>query len=656
MLSPIRKPRIFTRLTKDKCLSLLENCSSLKELKQIQSQVFRAGLHHNKDALNRMMSFCTDPQFGCLTYAEKIFRNIQNPSLFIYNLLIKAFTKKGRMKSTLQLFDKLRWGGLSPDNFTFPFVLKAMGCLKLVSEGQKIHGFIVKRGMEFDAYVRNSLMDMYSELDCVEYQTKLFDEMPDRDLISWNVMISGFVKCGKFEEAIAVFLQMEKEGVGYDEATLVSTLSASSAIRDVELGKRIHHYMDEKLEFSIVLGNALLDMYSKCGYVSLARKFFEEMPMRNVISWTSMVSGYANCGQLDEARNLFERSPTRDVILWTAMINGYVQFSKFGEALDLFREMQIKGIKPDKYTVVSLLTVCAHLGALEQGKWIHEYIEDNISITDSFVGTALVDMYAKCGCIEKSLEVFSKMDRKDTASWAAIICGLAMNGETNKALNLFTEMTESGVKPDNITFIGILSACNHGGLVEDGRRYFDSMKRVYQIEPKLEHYGCFVDLLGRAGLLAEAEFLIEKIPNDEHALPLWVSLLGACRIHGNVEVGERLAKRLGDIKSCNSGMYTLMANIYAAAEKWEDVTKLRRKMKDLGVKKTPGCSSIVVNGIIHEFLVGDTSHPQSRGIYSLLSCIARSMDSEEELFDLTTLLFSADNSAETRTKNRWKTW
>ncbi|XP_034699259.1 pentatricopeptide repeat-containing protein At1g31430 [Vitis riparia] len=615
-----------SHITKKSCIFLLKNCKSMQHLKQIQTQILRTGFHQSGDTLNKFMVCCTDPSIGNLHYAERIFNYIDIPDLFIYNLVIKAFTKNGSFRKAVLLFRQLREEGLSPDNFTYPFVFKAIGCLGEVREGEKVYGFVVKSGLEFDTYVCNSLMDMYAEVGRVQNLRQVFEEMPQRDVVSWNVLISGYVKCRRYEDAVDAFRRMQQQSsLRPNEATVVSTLSACIALKMLELGKEIHRYVREQLGFTIKIGNALVDMYCKCGHLSIARQIFNDMPIKTVICWTSMVSGYVNCGQLDEARELFERSPVRDVVLWTAMINGYVQFHRFDEAVALFREMQIKRVSPDRFTLVALLTGCAQLGTLEQGKWIHGYIDENKIMIDAVVGTALIEMYAKCGFIEKSLEIFKGLKEKDTASWTSIICGLAMNGKTSKALELFSEMEQTGVKPDDITFIGVLSACSHGGLVEEGRKHFRSMTAVYRIEPKLEHYGCLIDLLGRAGQLDEAEELIEKSPNvnNEVIVPLYGALLSACRTHGNVEMGERVAKRLVGIESGDSSVHTLLANIYASADRWEDVTKVRRKMKDLGVKKVPGCSSVEVNGIVHEFLVGDASHPEMREIYSMLDIIAK---------------------------------
>ncbi|XP_047160001.1 pentatricopeptide repeat-containing protein At1g31430 [Vigna umbellata] len=581
-------------------VSLLKSCKSMFQLKQIQAHIFSVGLQQDRDTLNKLMAFSMDSSLGDFNHANRIFKYIHTPSLFIYNLMIKAFVKRGSFRSALSLFQQLREHGVWPDNYTYPYVLKGIGCIGEVGEGKKVHAFVVKTGLEFDAYVGNSLMDMYAELGLVDGFTQVFEEMPERDTVSWNIMISGYVRCKKFQEAVDVYRRMRKESNEKpNEATVVSSLSACTVLRNLELGKEIHYYIVNELDFTTVMGNALLDMYCKCGHVSVAQQIFDAMTVKNVNCWTSMVNGYVTCGLLDRARDYFERSPSRDIVLWTAMINGYVQFNRFEEAIALFGEMQMRGVKPDNFIVVTLLTGCAESGALEQGKWIHNYIDENRILVDVVVGTALIEMYAKCGCIDVALEIFYGLKEKDTASWTAIICGLAMNGKTSKALELFEAMQVCGFKPDNVTFIAVLSACTHAGLVEEGRKLFHSMSSVYHIEPNLEHYGCFIDLLGRAGLLQEAEELVRMLPdeNNEIIVPLYGALLSACRTYSNIDMGERLATALAKVKSSDSTPHTLLASIYASADRWEDVRKVRSKMKDMGIKKVPGYSAIEVDGM-----------------------------------------------------------
>lgn len=467
-------------------------------------------------------------------------------------------------------------------------------------------------------------MGMYALLGNAENARKLFDAMPERDVISWNVLISGYVRCRKFQDAVDVFRRMREEGnMKPDEATIASALTACVALKDLELGGEIHRYVVKELQITVIIGNALLDMYSKCGCLDIAREIFDGMPAKNVNCVTSLVSGYINSGRLDEARKLFDRSSFRDTVLWTAMINGYVQFNRFDEAVALFREMQNEQIKPDRFTVVALLTGCAQQGALEQGRWVHRYIDENGIVVDRVVATALIEMYAKCGFVKKSMEIFRGLKARDTALWTSIISALAMNGETAEALNLFTEMNQVGAKPDGITYIGVLSACNHGGLVDEACRHFHSMEKMFHIKPEMEHYGCMIDLLGRAGRLGEAEMFIKDVPkeNKEIVVPLYGALLSACRIHGNVEMSEQIFKRLSEIEVCDSGVCTLLANVYASAGRWEEAKQVRKEMKALGVRKYPGCSSIEVNGVVHEFLVGDGSHPEMADVCAMLNRI-----------------------------------
>ncbi|XP_031488612.1 pentatricopeptide repeat-containing protein At1g31430 [Nymphaea colorata] len=605
------------RMSEKSCIPLLQNCKSLKELKQIHCRIFRTGLHQSEIAVSRLISFCAISKPQNLRYAELLASIIDPPWLFIFNVMIRAYVKVGSFGKALKMYAKLLGEGLVPDNFTYPLVLKAIGGLLAVEDGKKCHATIMKTGFLLDPFVRSALVGMYAEMGRLNSGLQVFDEMPERDVVSWNVLICSYVKAGRPTDARDAFERMGKERIRPDEATLLSTLSACGSLGDLDLGKRIHSYIYWNIGSSVVLDNALMDMYCKCGNILSARIIFDRMNGKNMISWTTMIAGYVGHGRLHDARQLFDECLERDVILWTAMINGYTKFSRFNEALDLFRRMQVLRIKPDKFTVVTVLTVCAHLGALEQGEWLHKYIEENRIKIDAFVGTALLDMYAKCGCIEKSLDVFWKIKQKDAAAWTAMICGLAMNGRTHKALQFFEDMRRVALKPDDIAFIGILSACSHGGLVEEGQRYFNLMKNEYGFQPQVEHYGCMVDLLGRAGLLAKAEQLIEQIPDASDCLPLWGSLLSACRIHGHVEMGERIMKRFNLSASSNPGIHTLLSNIYAAANRWEDVNKVRRIMKDTSIGKIPGCSSVEVSGTVHVFLAGDTLHPQTEEIYSV---------------------------------------
>ncbi|CAI9104513.1 OLC1v1003199C1 [Oldenlandia corymbosa var. corymbosa] len=501
-----------TTLTKKSCIDLLKSCKSMNQLKQIQAQVFLLGHHRSLDVLHKLMAFTADPSLGNLDYAQRVFEHIEYPSLFVYNVMIKAYTRIGQFRKALFLFDELRGRGIWPDNYTYPFVFKSIGQLKMGREGEKIHGYVLKNGNAFDSYVCNSIMDLYGAIGYVDGLNKVFEEMPQRDLVSWNVLIAGYVRCGRFKDAIGVYKTMRQQRIVMpDEATVVSTLSACIALKNLELGKEIHDYVNNELDLTVIIGNALLDMYSKCGCLSLARQIFDSMPERNVMCWTSMVSAYLSVGQLDEARELFQRSPARDLVLWTAMINGQTK-------------------------------------------------------------------------------IFQGLEHKDAASWTAIICGLAMNGKSSKALEMFSEMKNAGIKPDDITFIGVLSACSHGGLVEEGRQHFDSMGKVFQLEPKLEHYSCLIDLLGRAGQLREARDIIELIPSKDNkiVIPLYGALLSACRIHGDVDLGECIANTLMRIAHNDSSTHALLANIYASVDRWEDAKKVRIKMRSDGVEKDQG--------------------------------------------------------------------
>ncbi|OMO78062.1 hypothetical protein COLO4_24864 [Corchorus olitorius] len=492
----------------------------------------------------------------------------------------------------MALYREMIIKGIYPDTYTIPYVLKACAGFRAVEEGQQIHAHAIKFGLVCNVYVLNTLMRMYAVCGIIHYVQKLFDESPERDVVSWTTRIQAFVKMGFAKEAIGAYFDMCREKLRPDKRTLVVVLSACSRLGDLSLGTQIHENICDVCDIysDVFLGNALIDMYMKCGDADSARQLFHEMPVKNVVSWNSMISGLVQQGQ-------------------------------YKEALDVYNDMQRIRLKPDSVTLVAVLNACGNLGKLELGKWVHAYIDKNGIKADGFIGNALVDMYAKCGSIEQAFGVFQGMKFRDVFSYTAMIVGYAMNGEAQRALDIFAEMPVVGIKPDEVTFVGVLSACSHAGMVEEGRKHFEDMSRVYNLEPQTEHYGCMVDLLGRAGLISEAEEFIENMPIEPDAF-VWGALLGACSIHGKVELGESIMKKIVTVEPVRDGAYILMSNIYSSANRWKDALKLRKAMKERKVKKTPGCSLIEVNGVVHEFRKGDKSHPKVEELKKLLEEMA----------------------------------
>lgn len=341
------------------------------------------------------------------------------------------------------------------------------------------------------------------------------------------------------------------------------------------------------------------------------------MPERSLVASTSMITCYAKYGHIELARRLFDEMEMKDVVCWNAMNDGCTQNSRANESLDLFRDMLLTKTRPDEVTVISVLSACGQLGALESGKWLHSYIESNAIRFNVQVGTALIDMYCKCGSLDDAFSVFDKIVNKDVVAWNSIVVGCSMHGHSHKAFELFSQMCNLGLRPTDITLIGVLRACGHAGLLAEGRRFFQSMEDEYGIEPKIEHYGCMVDLLGRAGFLEEAYELVRTMPIEPDPV-VWGSLLGACRLHSNMTLGENIVEFLVEKGLANSGTYVLLSNIYAAARKWDEVARMRTLMKDTGVRKEPGCSSIEIDSRTHEFLSGDMKHPRSKEIYLML--------------------------------------
>ncbi|XP_020580186.1 pentatricopeptide repeat-containing protein At2g22410, mitochondrial [Phalaenopsis equestris] len=606
-------------------ISLLERCQTLAQLKQIQTQMVLSGLISDSLAASRLVAFCTISDSADLDYGSLLLLNLKNPNTFSWNVAIRGYSDSARPKESIFLYKRLLRSTAQPDYFTFPFLFKACSKIPDFGTGILVFGHALQLGLCAEVFVFNSLMRLFVVCGTLADARKLFDESCVRDLVSWNTLINGFVQRGKPREALDLVKEMEEEGIFPDTVTMLGAISSCAQLQALELGSKFHHFLVENgLDFTVTLNNALIDMYMKCGSLELARTLFDAMKRKTMASWTTMITGYAKFGFLDVSRRLFDEMPDKDIIPWNALLAGYVQSRRAKDAVALFHELQASTIEPDEITMVSLLSACSHLGALEMGIWAHQYIQKRKFSLNVALGTALVDMYAKCGNIEKSSYVFREMADKNALTWTAMICGLANHGHASEAIRHFQKMMEIGLHPDEITFIGALSACCHGGLLHEGRMFFSLMTSVYKLKPTLKHYSCMVDLLGRAGLLHEAEEMVKSMPIVADGF-VWGALFFACRLHRNVAMGVRAATRLLELDPSDSGIYVSLANLFAQENMRDEADEVWALMKERGVEKTPGCSSIEVNGVVYEFIVRDTSHPAYEEIYTCLKLIYEQM-------------------------------
>ncbi|RVX01080.1 Pentatricopeptide repeat-containing protein, chloroplastic [Vitis vinifera] len=581
-------------------LILLPKSKTLHDVNQIHSRLITTGFINNPSLTTRIiLNFSSSSHKPLVEFARYLFmsrhfgrkyRKQDNP--FLWNAIIKSFSHGEDPREAFVIFNLMLENGVCVDKFSFSLVLKACSRLGLIKEGMQIHGLLGKMEIGSDVFLQNCLMCLYLRCGCLGIARQLFDRMMKRDSVSFNSMIDGYVKHGMW---VCTIGRRAQGCLGVVE----------------EMPKR-----------DLISWNSMIDGCVKCGKMENAHHLFNRMPKRDVVSWANMVDGYAKLGEIDIARGLFDEMPERDVISCNAMMAGYVQNGHLMEALNFFHDMlSRKELFPDNATLLITLSAIAQLGHFDEGVALHCYIEDNGFSLSEKLGVALIDMYAKCGNIDNALSVFEDIDDKSIDHWNAIIGGLAIHGLGEVAFELFMEMEKLFVKPDDITFIGVLNACNHAGLVKEGLMCFELMRRVHKVEPKLQHYGCMVDILGRAGHVEEAKKFVEKMPIEPNDV-VWRTLLSACRNHENFTIGEPVAKHLISVDSYNPSSYVLLSNIYAGFGMWNDVYRIRMMMKQRDLKKIPGCSQIELEGNIHEFFVRDKSHPQVREIYSMLDSLS----------------------------------
>ncbi|KAK7291254.1 hypothetical protein RIF29_06246 [Crotalaria pallida] len=613
--------------------------------------------------------------------------------LYLWNLMIRDSTNNGLFAKTLTIYTSMSHSGVHGNSFTYPLLLKACANLTSITHGTMLHGHVLKLGFQGDIFVQTALVDMYSKCSLVAYAQRVFDEMPQRSVVSWNAMISAYSRGGWMNQALCLLKEMWGVGFVPSSSTFVSILSGYSNLDSFNLsceGMSIHCCLIKLglVYFEVYLANSLMSMYVQFSQMDEAGKVFNSMDEKSLISWTIIMGGYvkvgnamkafslfnqmqhqnigidffvflnlisaciqvgelllsssvhslvlkcgcekedsienllitmyAKCGSLTSARMIFDLIIEKNILSWTSMIAGYSHSGHSVEALDLFRRLVKTDIRPNGATVATVLSACADLGSLGMGQEIEEYIFLNGLELDRQVQTSLIHMYSKCGSIKKAREVFEKMTGKDLTVWTSMINSYAIHGMGKEANSLFQKMsTEEEIMPDAVVFTSILLACSHSGLVKEGLKYFKSMQKDFGIAPTVEHYTCLVDLLSRVGQLDLALDIIQGMPLEAQAQS-WAPLLSACRIHGNVELGELAAVKLLELSPGKYGSYVLMANLYTSLGKWKEAHMMRKLIDGKGLIKECGWSQVEVSGRFHTFVAGNQSRIQLENIYKTL--------------------------------------
>lgn len=578
---------------------------------------------------------------GRVSAAMDLFQRMPRRNTVSWNSIISGCQREGFDTMAVDLFFKMREEGKNPNNLTFIAVIKAHISLQLLDAGRAVHCCAIKTAWMIDVLLGSTLVDMYAKfgfmLDAekvfseISEQTvvswsillagfaqngmiveaeKVFAEMPERNVALWNGLIVGLVQNGMLCRAVVVLVDMIRNGFRPDSRTLTSLLSGCSSLRCSNEGKMFHCYaVKVNLMLDVSVCNSMMSMYGKQGNSSDARLIFDVMETYDVISWTAMMAAYVTNNDVKEARKIFNRMPLKNLISWNTMMFGYLQNCKnvevnslndgrnlsfcIDDVLGFFNEMMRSEIRPDHFTYNCALTTCGCVGTLCQATAIHCGALKRGFESDIGVGNALINVYGKCGSLGDAVRVFKSSNTPDIISWNALLTAYSQNGQESKALNFFDEMRRSGIELNHVTFISLLTACSHTGDVEKGREYFNMMERDYSIVPTKEHYACIVDLLGRAGLLGEAEGVIERMPIEPDAA-VWGALLGACKIHGDQLMGEKAAEQIFMLDPNDVSAHIAVAETFAAKDMWRDVENLRELMRKKGISKEPGCSWIDV--------------------------------------------------------------
>ncbi|XP_059441066.1 pentatricopeptide repeat-containing protein At1g31920 [Corylus avellana] len=498
--------------------------------------------------------------------------------------------------------------------------LKEQECLSLLKrcrslkEFNQVHVQMLKLGLFWESFCASNLVAScaLSDWGSMDYACSIFRQIEEPGSFVFNTMLRGYVKDASFEEAFLLYDEMIERGIEPDNFTYPPLLKACARLPALKEGMQTHgHVFKLGLEVDVFVQNSLISMYGKCGKIELACTVFKQMDQRSVASWSAIIGAHASKG------------------LWS-------------ECLMLFGDMSSEGRwRAEESTLVSMLSACTHLGALDLGRCAHGSLLRNISGLNVIVQTSLIDMYVKCGCLEKGLRLFQNMGQKNQFSYTVMISGLAMHGHGREALRVFSEMLEEGIAPDDVVYVGVLSACSHAGLVKEALQCFSRMKFEHGIVPAVHHYGCLVDVMGQAGMLDEAFELVNSMPFAPNDV-VWRSLLSACKAHHNLETGEIAAKKLFQLDSLNPSDYVILSNMYARAQRWEDVARIRTEMVKKGLKQTPGCSLVEVKRKVYKFVSQDMSHPQCDGVQEMIHQMEWQLKFEGYSPDISQVLLDVD--------------
>lgn len=594
------------------------------------------------------------------TRARELFDSAPEKDVVTYNTMLSGYVaKEGFECSALELFREMQnvSDGVRFDEFTVTCMVNLCAKLYSLVYGRQLHGLMVKTGNDVGGYAVSSLVDMYSKCSsfgdvwkvfegsrgggvdlvsknavlaacCREGKMDLALEMFCReselnDVVSWNTLISGYVQNGEIEEGLRLFGCMVENGVMWNEHTFGTVLSAFAELRSLRRGKEVHAWvLKNGMIMNSFISSGIVDVYSKCDNMMYAERMLLVTGSGNSFSATSMIVGYSHQGKMEEARKLFDSLAEKNMVVWTALFSGYVKMQQCEAVFELVREFRAKEviILPDAVMLISVLSACALQAALNPGKEIHAYmLRTGVKMDEKLLST-VVDMYSKCGNVNYAEKVFQRIGKRDSVLYNVMIAGYAHHGHENKAIQLFEQMVEKQIKPDTITFIALLSACRHCGSIQMGEKYFKSMTEDYNIMPERDHYGCMIDLYGRANQLEKAVEFMKTIPIEQDAVILG-AFLNACRLNRNAKFVKEAEEKLLMIEKDNGARYVQLANVYAAEGNWTEMRRIRNQMRGNVVKKYAGCSWLYLKNGVHTFISGDTAHSESKAMYSTLESL-----------------------------------